>query len=127
MSKWTDIREIRDAWLTTADARDDLPWADRADTLARMCSEGRRWGNVAPDAAHLPDAEPPSETTCCICYEDFVDPIPAAGVVTPTAMGLFACNHAPMCRTCDISVQGMPNSRCPLCRQPRAVRLAPRA
>ena len=115
---WSNLRVTREAWLSTADAYDDLPWADRAAAIAALCLPGKRWGNVAQLHAALPPAEAPDIDECSVCYDQFEDTLPRPGGCVPAATGMFACSHV-LCRTCDRAVQQLQNPRCPLCRQPR--------
>ena len=73
---WMTVRAHGEAWLSAATPHTGLPWADRATTLAAMCTEKKRWGDTGPSHAHLPLAAAPDPDTCCICFEDFVDMLP---------------------------------------------------
>ena len=115
---WETTRQTRDCWLSTATVHTDLPWADRADSLAHLCLGGKTWGDTDPAQAALPRADLPAHDMCCVCLEDYDDPLPAAAGITPTAEGLFACRHV-VCRECAHAIQNAQNPKCPLCRQPR--------
>ena len=120
---WVTVRAHGEAWLSAATPHAGLPWADRATTLAAMCTEKKRWGDTGPSHAHLPLAAAPDPDTCCICFEDFADMLPAPEINAhsrhPTAPGAFTCSHV-LCRACDRTLQASANPRCPMCRQPRA-------
>ena len=121
--EWTEASRHRRLWLATAVAQTDNPWADRASDLANRCLRGRRHGEVdASLAAQVPAAELPDADQCCICFEDFTDVLPTADGHSRSLEGMFEspCRHS-LCRECDRDVQGGPNPKCPLCRQPRKV------
>ena len=118
LREWNAARATRPGWLTQAAPHDNLPWADRAFAIAGLSDPGKAWGDPGPAYATVPRAVPPSTTVCCVCYEDYEDVLPAAGVIAPTAAGLFACRHA-VCRECDMRVQQSAITTCPMCRAGR--------
>ena len=116
--EWETTRATRAGWLTRAAPYDNLPWADRALTIAELCAPGKAWGAAGPAYAMGPWASPPVSTVCAICIDDYDDVLPATGMLAPTAAGHFACTHA-LCRACDLRVQRSQNTKCPMCRAPR--------
>ena len=120
LREWNAARATRPGWLTQAAPHDNLPWADRAYTIAGLSDPGKAWGHPGPAFAAVPRANPPSTTVCCVCYEDYEDVLPAAGVLAPTygRRARFACRHA-VCRECDMRVQQSANTTCPMCRAGR--------
>ena len=96
--EWETTRATRAGWLTRAAPYDNLPWADRALTIAELCAPGKAWGAAGPAYAMGPWASPPVSTVCAICIDDYDDVLPATGMLAPTAARAFRVHTRPMPR-----------------------------
>ena len=126
MRQWRTASDSQSGqlWLAGYEKSPHWVWGERAYALASYGDSHGFYGSLpASLVSNTPQApaQPPSaEDGCPVCLDEYSDVWPSTDPQARCPPRRWACNHM-VCIDCDLRIQFSPvNTKCPICRAPRA-------